>query len=361
MTIEYESLAAVNAPYAGEFAAVFDAVVRRGWFVLGEEVAAFEREFAAFVGVDHCAGVASGLDAITLSFRALGLLPGDEVILPSNTYVATILSALACGLTPVLVEPDLATYCIDPRLIEENITPKTRAICVVHLYGKPCDMTAIMAIAARRQLFVVEDCAQAHGARHAGRAVGAFGDCNAWSFYPTKNLGALGDGGGVTTSDAALCERVKVLRNYGSRVKYYNEVLGVNSRLDELQAALLRVKLRRIAEVTAHKRGLAARYRAQLKSDFILPVVVPGDDDVYHIFNVRHPRRDELRAHLLSHGVRTEIHYPVAPHRQKALEGIVTGDFPIAEEIHATTLSLPISTAHSAADIDVVCDVMNRF
>jgi dTDP-4-amino-4,6-dideoxygalactose transaminase len=360
--IEYENLGASNAPFVREYLKSFSGTLKRGWFILGRNVVDFEEAFARYVGTRHCIGVASGLDALALSVRTLDLPPGEEVIVPSNTYIATILAVLQCGLKPVLVEPDIRTYNIDPRLIEERITPATRAIMLVHLYGKPCAMDPIMAIAQRHHLPVIEDCAQSHGALYKGRQTGSFGAFGAFSFYPTKNLGALGDAGAVTTNDEAATQRIRILRNYGSERKYYNELVGVNSRLDEVQAGFLSIKLRRLDEINAHKRMLATLYFDGLKDDFIKPLREPDTFDVYHIFNVRHPQRDQLREHLLRHEIRTEIHYPVAPHRQKAMQGILDkGEYPIADEIHHTTLSLPISFAHTKEDVERVIDVMNKF
>ena len=360
--IEYENLALANKPYLNEFREAFNDVLKRGWFILGTHVQSFEKKFAAFVGSRACVGVASGLDALTLSLRAYRFGRGSEVIVPSNTYIATILSIVENGLRPVLVEPDPATCNIDPTRIEDAVTSKTCAIMVVHLYGKPCDMDPIMEIAQRKGLRVIEDCAQSHGALYRGRQTGTFGDAGAFSFYPTKNLGGLGDGGAVTTNDPVLEATIRKTRNYGSEKKYHNEVLGVNSRLDELQAAFLEVKLQHLHEITAHKRSLAELYLRNLKSDFRLPAVHKDYVDVYHIFNVRHPRRDALRDHLTRGGIGTEIHYPVPPHRQTAMKGICDqGSYPISDDIHSTTLSLPISLCHTPDDVLKVIERMNAF
>ena len=360
--IEYENLGKANEPFFEEYRTAFDQVLKSGWYILGSAVKRFEQEFASFTGSRWCSGVANGLDALILSLRAFGFAGGDEVIVPSNTYIATILSILHNGLRPVLVEPDIHTYNIDPARIEEKITKRTRAILVVHLYGKVCAMDAILSIAGKFGLKVIEDCAQAHGARFKGVRAGAFGDFGAFSFYPTKNLGAIGDAGAVTTNDDGLRATIDTLRNYGSKEKYHNELVGYNSRLDELQAALLSVKLMQLEAITRHKRELAGLYAAGLKSDFFKPVVHADYYDVYHIYNIRHPRRDELREWLLKNGVKTEIHYPVAPNKQPAMRGILDGvSTPIAEEIHATTLSLPISYFHKKRDIEQVIEVMNRF
>ena len=359
--IDYENLKLLNAPYFEEYKQVFDKTLQGGWYILGSKVAEFEESFANFCSVAHCAGVANGLDALTIALKAFEFKKGSEVIVPSNTYIATVLSILNNDMVPVLVEPNIETYNIDHNKIEENITDKTVAIMVVHLYGKVCQMDNIMDIANRRGLKVIEDCAQAHGAKFKGTVAGSFGDFGAHSFYPTKNLGAIGDAGAITTNDGNLFDKVKMLRNYGSRVKYYNEVAGYNSRLDELQAALLSVKLKYIEDITNHKRQLSTLYKKSLKSDFITPVVDADFYDVYHIFNIRHPRRDDLKEYLFKNGIQTEIHYPVPPHKQNALKGFFNKSFPIAEEIHKTTLSLPVSTIHSVQDIEQVIKVMNNF
>jgi dTDP-4-amino-4,6-dideoxygalactose transaminase len=360
--IEYENLYKLNKPFIAEYRKQFDAVVDSGWFILGSQVREFEEAFAAYCGSAYCVGVANGLDALTLALRSFDFKEGDEVIVPSNTYIATILSILQCRLKPVLVEPDIATYNIDPTRIEEAITNRTVAIMVVHLYGKCAAMDSILKIAISRDLKLIEDCAQAHGASFKGQRAGTFGDFGAFSFYPTKNLGALGDGGCLTTDDETLRRRISYLRNYGSDRKYYNEVIGVNSRLDELQAAFLSIKLKGLDRINEHKRGLAAIYHEGLKLDFIRPSVHPDYCDVYHIYNVRHPKRDALREYLEQKGVKTEIHYPVPPHQQKALIPYFEGmHFPLAEEIHATTLSLPISFMHTQEEILQVVAIMNAF
>lgn len=360
--IDYENLSQLNVPFLDEFRQAFDEVLKSGWFILGGQVEAFEREFAAYCDCTHGIGLASGLDALELSLKACGLPAGSEVIVPSNTYIATILAILQAGHRPVLVEPDIASYNIDPAKIEEKITPKTGAIMVVHLYGKCCDMDPILDIARQHRLYVIEDCAQSHGATYKGKIAGSFGHLAAWSFYPTKNLGALGDAGAVTTDNAAYAERLKVLRNYGSKVKYYNEEVGMNSRLDELQAAFLRVKLKHIEDITEHKRHLATIYQQHLTDQVIKPVVNEDYYDVYHIFNIRTSQRDALKQYLLEKGIKTEIHYPVPPHQQKAMQGILEeNSFPVSEEIHSTTISLPISFFHTEVDVLQVCDAINRF
>lgn len=362
--IEYENLKRYNEPFFAEYKEKFDSVLQNGWFILGNEVKKFETEFAAYCGTEYCVGVANGLDALTLALKAFDFSPGLEVIVPSNTYIATILAILNCNLKPVLVEPDITTYNIDPELIQRAITRKTVAILVVHLYGKCCEMDKIMEISKANNLKLIEDCAQSHGAMFKGKKAGSFGAFSAFSFYPSKNLGALGDAGSLNMNDESLFKLIKKFRNYGSEKKYYNDIIGVNSRLDELQAAFLRIKLKHLDSINDHKRLLAVVYNQLLKEDFIKPTVNANYHDVYHIYNVRHPRRDELKQYLLNNGVQTEIHYPVAPHKQLAMRGILTNskeEFPVSEEIHDTTLSLPISFIHQEADIVKISKLMNKF
>ncbi|KAA9041462.1 DegT/DnrJ/EryC1/StrS family aminotransferase [Ginsengibacter hankyongi] len=359
--IEYENLGRLNHPFFESYRKIFDEILESGWYILGKNVATFEHEFANYIGSNHCVGLASGLDALSLSLRCFEFPAGTEVIVPSNTYIATILSIVQNGLKPVLVEPDINTYNIDPAKIEEKITSKTRAIMLVHLYGKCCDMDQILSISAKYKLRLIEDCAQAHGAKFKQQIAGTFGDFGAHSFYPTKNLGALGDAGAVTTNNVLMAEKIKALRNYGSNLKYVNDYVGYNSRLDEMQAGFLSVKLASLNKINDHKRKLAKLYLENLKAEFIKPVIHDDYYDVYHIFNIRHPKRDHLKKYLLEFGIKTEIHYPIAPHKQKAMKGIIDGDYPISEEIHATTLSLPISYFHTEGDILRVIEVLNSF
>lgn len=360
--IEYESLALLNAPFFDDYTKEFDKVLKSGWYILGQSVKQFEAEFASYNQANHCIGLASGLDAITLSIGAFDFEKGSEIIVPSNTYIATILSVMQNNMKPVLVEPSIDTYNIDPDKIEAAITSKTKAIVVVHLYGKACDMDPIIALCKKYNLKLIEDCAQSHGATYKGKHTGTFGEFGAFSFYPTKNLGALGDAGAVVCNDIALDKIIRRLRNYGSDIKYYNEVVGYNSRLDELQAAFLSVKLKRLDEINAHKRKLASIYLNNLNADFVKPVVDKDYFDVYHIFNIRHEKRDDLKEYLLKNGIKTEIHYPVSPSKQKALQGKLDNyNFPISEKIHATTLSLPISFFHTESDVNKVIEVMNKF
>lgn len=357
--IEYESLARSNSAYMAELEEAATRVIRSGWYVLGQEVSTFEAEFAQYLGVKHCVGVANGLDALILALEALGLPKGSDVLVASNTYIATILAIVRAGHRPMLVEPELKTFNMDPAKLAGSITPNTHAICVTHLFGKTCRMDAICAFAQEHGLKIVEDCAQSHGAKLAGQMTGTFGDAGCFSFYPTKNLGAIGDAGAVVTNDEALADRLRHTRNYGSKQKYVNEYVGVNSRLDEMQAALLRVKLRYLDQMTQHKRALAEIYFANLPTWLKMPRRRDDEHDVFHIFGVRYQRRDELRIWLLEQGVKTEVHYPIPPHRQKAMQGILSGDWPIAEELHATELSLPISAGHKTEEIRKVCEILN--
>ena len=320
-------------------------VVSSGWFIGGSEVDQFEADYAQYCGSTHAVGVANGLDALHLALRAMDVGPGDEVIVPSNTYIATWLAVSQCGATPVPVEPDAQTYNIDPALIEAAITPRTKVILPVHLYGQPADMDPILTIARKHTLRVLEDGAQAHGARYKGQRLGSHGDAVAWSFYPGKNLGAMGDGGAVTTNDAQLADRIHVLRNYGSRVKYVNEVQGYNSRLDPLQAAILRVKLAHLDGWNARRSAIAARYQQGLANcGLTLPHVPDWAEPVWHLYVVQHPQRDALHQALADAGVGTLIHYPIPPHRQQAYAqaGWRQGSFPLAERMADEVLSLPM-------------------
>lgn len=358
--IEYENLQKSNATFFCEFQENFLHFLQKGLFILGENVSKFEEEFASYIGSKYCIGVASGLDALILSLQALDLPKDSEVIVPSNTYIATILSILRNDLKPILVEPDLQTYNIDPLKIEEKITSKTKAILVVHLYGKACEMDPILSLAKKYNLYLLEDCAQAHGAKYKNQQVGTFG-IGCFSFYPTKNLGALGDAGGITTNDESLANKLKALRNYGSKQKYINQYIGWNSRLDELQACFLRTKLKSLEKITTHKRMLAKLYLEELSEIFTCPIVQEDFFDVYHIFNIRHAKRDALKEYLLRCGISTDIHYPIPPHKQEAMKGILKGDYPISEEIHRTTLSLPISYANTQEQVLKVIEALKNF
>lgn len=358
----------LKAPYQ-ELQAEMDAAYRRvmasGQYILGEEVERFEQAFAEYCGARHCIGVGNGLDALHIILRSYGIGPGDEVIVPSNTYIATWLAVTYAGATPIPVEPDPRTYNIDPARIEAAISPRTRAIMPVHLYGQAADMAPILAIARRHGLKVIEDAAQAHGAYYRSKRVGTIGDAAGFSFYPGKNLGAMGDAGAIVTNDSDLASKARMLRNYGSRVKYRHEIAGFNTRLDPLQAAFLAVKLRYLDEWNTRRAHLAQRYMERLAEvrGVILPVVLPHTQPVWHLFVVRHPRRNELQQYLAQHGINTLIHYPVPPHRSGAyaLLGYSAGDFPIAEELAHTIVSLPIGPHLSGADQERVIDAVKMF
>jgi dTDP-4-amino-4,6-dideoxygalactose transaminase len=329
-----------------ELDAAYRRVMESGWYVLGSEVESFEKEFAAYCGTKYCIGVGNGLDALHLILRAMEIGIGDEVIVPANTYIATWLAVSYSGATPVPAEPDERTFNINPDLIEEVITERTKAILPVHLYGQPADMDSVNEIARKYNLKVIEDAAQAHGAQYKGKRTGNLGHAAGFSFYPGKNLGAIGDGGAVTTDDPDLAERIRVLRNYGSRIKYHNEVVGFNSRLDELQAALLRVKLTRLDEWNERRRFVSAQYMKRLsgQNELILPFIPEWAAPVWHLFVIRHIHRDALQKALAGGGVGTMIHYPIPPHLQPAYESLkfIAGHFPISEQLAKEVLSLPI-------------------
>jgi len=322
-------------------------VVRSGWYILGPEVQSFEEEFASYCGASYAVGMANGLDALTLGLMALGVSAGDEVIVPSNTYIATWLAVSHCGARPVPVEPDPQTHNMDPDRLRAAITSRTKVILPVHLYGQPADMDAIRAVAQEMNLKVLDDAAQAHGARYKGRRIGTDADLTAWSFYPSKNLGALGDGGAVTTNDAQLAQRIRLLRNYGSEVKYVNSLRGYNSRLDPLQAAVLKVKLRHLDRWNTHRAKIASYYDRELAgTGLILPHVPAWAEPVWHVYVVRHPRREELRSKLEKAGIGTLIHYPIAPHEQDAYKdhGGSPDSFPLAKRLAGEVLSIPMGT-----------------
>ena len=358
MNIPFLDLGAAYRELQTEIDAAVARTLASGYYIGGPEVEAFEAEFASYCGATQAIGVANGLDALHLALRAMDVGPGDEVIVPSNTYIATWLAVSQCGATPVPVEPDARTYNIDPALIEAAITPRTKVILPVHLYGQPADMDPILAIARKYGLRVLEDGAQAHGARYKGQRLGAHGDAVAWSFYPGKNLGAMGDGGAVTTNDAQLADRIRVLRNYGSRVKYVNEVQGYNSRLDPLQAAILRVKLKRLDEWNARRGAIAVRYQEGLAScgGLTLPHTPDWAEPVWHLFVVQCSQRDSLHQALADAGVSTLIHYPITPHLQQAYahSGWTRGAFPLAERMADQVLSLPIGPSMSESDAQQV-------
>lgn len=367
MTVDFLSLRPAYEEVADELDEAYRRVMRSGWFILGLEVEAFEREFAEYCGTRHCVGVANGLEALSLTLRAAGVQSGDEVIVPANTYIATHLAVTHVGATPVPVEPELKTYNLDPRLLEAKLTPRTRAILPVHLYGQPADMAPIMEFAARHQLFVLEDSAQAHGATYLGKRTGALGHAAGFSFYPGKNLGAYGDAGAITTNDADLARRLKRLRNYGSERKYHNQEIGWNSRLDELQAAFLRVRLRHLDAWNLRRQSIAALYSKRLvdtaaESGLILPRVAEGCSHAWHLYVVRHALRDQLQSLLAESGIGTLIHYPIPPHLQPAYShhGAVHGALPLTEQIHREVLSLPMGPHLEVQQAERVADSIER-
>ncbi|CAG0937497.1 UDP-2-acetamido-2-deoxy-ribo-hexuluronate aminotransferase [Thermoflexales bacterium] len=363
--IPFLDLKATYTELKDELDAAYERTLSSGWYILGEEVEAFEADWARYCGAKYCIGVGNGLDALHLIVRAMDISAGEEVIVPSNTYIATWLAISYAGATAIPVEPDPRTYNLDPDRIEAAITSRTRAIMPVHLYGQPADMDAINDIAQRHQLKVIEDAAQAHGARYKGRSVGSLGDAAGWSFYPGKNLGAIGDGGAITTNDAGLAEKVRMLRNYGSRVKYYNEVKGYNSRLDPLQAAFLGVKLRHLEEWNARRQIIVQQYFAGLSRlpNLVVPYVPEWAKPVWHLFVVRHPQRDALQQHLQAAEIGTLIHYPVPPHLSQAYQETSwpEGSFPLAEQLAQSVLSLPMGPHLSPGACEVVIDEVARF
>jgi len=365
MRIPFLSLAPVYDELRDELHEACLRALASAHYILGPEVERFEREFAAYCGTRHCVSVGNGLDALTLTLRAAGIGPGDEVIVPGHTFIATWLAVSAAGATPVGVDVDPGTCNLDPARLEAAITPWTAAVIPVHLYGQPADMAAITAIARRHRLFVLEDAAQAHGARFAGRRAGALADAAAFSFYPVKNLGACGDAGAVTTDDGALAERIRRLRNYGSAVKYHHDERGANSRLDEIQAALLGVRLRHLDAWNARRVALARHYFDRLRTadGLGLPAVHPEAEHVWHLFVVTHPRRDELRARLAAAGVQTLVHYPVPPHRSGAYRdgACRAADLPVSERLAARVLSLPMSPHHTPDQLDAVAAEVRAF
>ncbi len=348
----------IRAPLEAAFHRVLDS----GWFIMGPEVEAFEVEFAKYCGVKHCVGVGNGLDALHLLLRAYGIGRGDEVLVPSNTFIATWLAVSQCGATPVPVEPCAETHNIDPDALAAAITPRTRAIMPVHLYGQPADMDPINAFARRHGLIVIEDAAQAQGAEYKGRRAGSLGNAAATSFYPGKNLGALGDGGAVLTDDASIADKVRLLRNYGSRIKYEHQDIGYNTRLDEMQAAFLRVKLALLDDWNARRRALAGTYTALLQNTGLgLPWVPAWADPVWHLYVVRSSNRDALRAHLDRCGVSTVIHYPIPPHRQVCYAEYASHNLPIAETLANEVLSLPMSPFLTEKEASHVMETVRSF
>ena len=364
MNVPFVSFLPMEHELDNELRTAFERVFERSWYIEGKEDANFEKEFAKFCTVNYCVGTGNGLDALMLALKALNIHAGDEVIVPSNTFIATVLAITYTGATPVFVEPDIRTFNIDPNKIEVKITDKTKAIMPVHLYGQPCDMIPIMKIAERHQLYIVEDCAQAHGATYKGKCVGSFGEAAGFSFYPGKNLGALGDGGATVTNNEELAQKIRALGNYGSDYKYHHIYQGNNSRLDELQAAFLAAKLPYLDKMNAERRRIAQMYLDGIKNEkIILPYVIPEVEPVWHIFAVRCKQRDELEKYLNERNIGTNKHYPIPMHLQKCYEnlGIHRGELPIAEEISATELSLPMFYGMTDEQVSCVVEAINSF
>jgi dTDP-4-amino-4,6-dideoxygalactose transaminase len=360
MHVPFVDLHAQHAELRGEIERAVGAVVDRGDFILGAELERFEADYAAFIGTRHAIGVGTGLSAIELALRAFGLSAGDEVITPANTFIATVLAVMGAGATPVFVDIDPSTYAIDPRAIGAAVTPRTRAIVPVHLYGQPVDLDAVQAVARRHNLLVIEDAAQAHGARDRGRRAGSVGNAAAFSFYPSKNLGAIGDGGMITTNDDAAAEKIRLLRNYGQRVKYHHSIVGTNSRLDTLQAAVLRLKLPRLDGWNAARRRHAAAYSARLAGHVGTPAARADAEHIYHLYVIETDRRDEVQQQLRNRQIDTGIHYPVPAHLQEASRalGYRPGTFPATEAAAARVLSLPMYAELTDRQIEYVSDAV---
>ena len=360
--IEYENLKKTNNFFLKKFNNPYKKFCKDGRYILSKNVFNFEKKFSSYLNGSFCTGVGNGLDALILSLESLKLVVGSEVILPANTYYATILAVLRAGLKPVLVEPNFYTCNIDYREILKKITKKTRVILVVHLYGKVCEMNEIQKICKENKLYLIEDCAQAHGARYKKKYAGTFGDFGCFSFYPTKNLGCLGDGGAVISKNIRNDTNIKMLRNYGSIKRYKNEIVGFNSRLDEFQAAFLNIKLNYLNKINAHKRKLASTYNKFLNNSLIKPVVQKDYFDVYYVYNIRLKKRNALQKFLNKNKIITDIHYPLPPYKQNSIKHLFEGKkFPISEEIHQTTLSLPISFMNTKKEVEKVCFVANNF
>lgn len=364
MNIPFVSFKPMEKELDKELRAAFERVYTNSWYIEGKEDETFEKAFAEFCTVNHCVGCGNGLDALMLSLKALGIKQGDEVIVPSNTYIATALAVTYVGATPIFVEPDIRTYNIDPTKIKEKITSKTKAIMPVHLYGQPCDMEPIMEIAKKYGLLVVEDCAQAHGATYKGQKIGSFGDAAGFSFYPGKNLGALGDAGAAVTNNKKIADKIRALGNYGSDYKYHHIYQGNNSRLDELQAAFLSAKLPILDKMNTERRRIADMYMNGITNpDVILPYVIEDAAPVWHIFAIRTEKRDELAQYLADNGIGTNKHYPIPMHMQECYKnlGIKEGELPIAEEISRTELSLPMFYGITEDEVQFIINMINKF
>lgn len=363
MNVPFCELKSGYEKYRDEYIAAATRVLDSGWYILGNELEAFEREFASWLGTDYCVGLNSGLDALILAFQALGISQGDEVIVPANTYIASVMGITKNDATPVFSEPD-EYHNIDADSIEAAITEKTKAILVVHLYGQPCRMDKIMEIANRHGIPVVEDCAQSHGATFNGKITGTFGKISCFSFFPTKNLGAFGDAGAIATTDKELADKIQIYRNYGSKIKYYNEVQGVNSRLDEIQAALLRVKLSHLEDLTQERESIAEYYLKNITNPIIrLPKVLQNSRSVWHQFVIQADKRDQLIKYLFDRGIGTQIHYPVPPHLSEAyrLLKYTNGSFPITEKIANTILSIPMFNGIKQDELQYVVEILNQW
>ncbi len=360
--IEFENLHKTNKAFAESFQQVFQEVLQDGWYILGKRLEFFEQEFAAYCESRFCVGLSSGLNALKLALRSYDFPAGSEVLVSAHTFIATIIAILESDLKPILIEPDPQRYTMDPQKLDEAISPKAVAIIPVHMYGKMCPMPAIQKLATAHNLKVIEDASQAHGALYQGKKAGSWGDLAAFSFYPTKNLGALGDAGCVMGGDLEKEASLRMLRNYGSREKYYYEIVGGNERMDEVQAAFLSCKLKHLDAINAHKRKLAFLYHTHLKDEFGKPLWEEEAYDVFYIYPIRHPQRDRIREYLFQQGIQTGLHYPIAPVDQKAYKGLLSEQStPITQSLHRELLSLPISYSHTESDIMRVIETLNAF
>ncbi|NLK72536.1 MAG: DegT/DnrJ/EryC1/StrS family aminotransferase [Clostridiales bacterium] len=361
MEIKFNQLIRGYQKFKDEYDKAAISVLESGWYVMGKELERFEYKFAEFIGSKYCVGLNSGLDALRLAFRALNIGEGDEVIVPANTFIASVLGITENGATPVFVEPD-EFYNLDTELIEEKITGKTKAILAVHLYGQAANMTILSKISSKYNLYLIEDCAQSHGARYEGKMTGTWGAISCFSFYPTKNLGAFGDSGAIVTDNEEINEKIKMLRNYGSKIKYHNEILGINSRLDEMQAALLYVKLKHYDELRLEREMIAKKYLDGINNEnIILPTIRNAAEHVWHLFVIRSRKRNEVQSYLANKGIETRIHYPIPPHLSEAYGylGHKAGDFPVTEDYANTVLSLPLYEGMTDEEIDYVIKTIN--
>jgi dTDP-4-amino-4,6-dideoxygalactose transaminase len=360
--IEYENLNKSNFFFYHKYINSFKNILHKGKFILGDELIKFENNFSNFLKIKYCSGVANGLQALVLSLKALNLPSNSEILVPANSYYACVLSIINAGLKPILIEPDIKTYNIDVSKIEKKITTKTKAIMAVHMYGKSCDMKKLLDLSNKYKLFLIEDCAQSHGAKFKKKYTGTFGVFGCFSFYPTKNLGGLGDGGAVVSKNKNYNTLIKKLRNYGSLKRYSNEIIGDNSRLDEIQSAFINIKLKYLKKINLHKRNLANIYFNKINNNFIKPHLHKDYFDVFYIYNLRTDKRDKFVAFLKKNGVITDIHYRTPPYKQKSVSNLFRDiKFPVSDEIHNTNVSLPISFFHKEKDIENICKIINRF